>query len=136
MPIPGKQLQQLNAALDGHAKRNENLKDQIKHMQEEVLVHETLLNLGRDSKLLGALNTLVDDPKAASNIAERADTYFAEKGVKFPPGTKLRVKGGSSQLVIEADIKQGHFEYKAVWEQSNGFSSAPADKADERSENT
>ena len=132
MPIPGKQLQQLNAALDGHAKRIENLKEQIKHMQEEVVVHETLLNLGRDSKLLGALNTLVkSDPKLASNIAERADTYFAEKGVKFPPGTKLKVKGGAAQLVIEADIKQGHIEYKAVWEQSNGFSSAPADKADE-----
>ena len=127
MPIPGKQLQQLNAALNGHEKRIESLKDQIKNMQEEIVVHETLLNLGRDSNLIGALNNLLDDPKLAGNIAERADSYFAEKGVKFPTGTKLKVKGGGSQLVIEADIKQGHFEYKAVWEQGDGFSTAPVD---------
>jgi len=132
MPVPANQLQQLNAVMGDHEKRIESLKGQIKNMQEEIAVHETLLNLGRDSNLISALNSLADDPKLATSIADRADKYFAEKGVKFPPGTKLKVKGGGSQLVVEAEIKQGHFDYKAVWDQGNGFSSAPIDEADDR----
>jgi len=126
MPIPKNQLKRLRADLAAHERRLVSLKDVIAQAVEELMVHETVLSVGHDAKVLGALGELCDQPELADEIADQPEEFFRQRGVAIPRNTRIRiVKERLGTLVVEAELRQGRFEYKLTWDKEKGFSLSP-----------
>jgi hypothetical protein len=125
MPVPAKQLQRLRVDLQEHEERLADLQSRIQELKDESIVHQTLLTLGRDDKVLNLLHEVYDRPELASDLSRSPSAYLKKRGVKFPRGTKIKVaKNEQGAAVFEAHIKQGSFNYKIVWDPQEGFSLA------------
>jgi hypothetical protein len=125
MPIPLEQLQQLREDLKAHEERADELRRHIADMQAEAEVHETIVRLGRDERVMNALGELHDRPEQGKGIANDPHGYFRQKGVELPPGTTLRVpKAERESLAVEADLQHGPFKFRLAWERGRGFSSS------------
>lgn len=123
MPIPASQSQQLDADLKAHELRQQFLSGQIQIYQQEVTVHQTIIALGRNQKLLQLCDDLYDHPEKAGQIASDPMTYFTQNGVLFPSGTTIAVVDTDpTTTAVEASIQQGSFSYTARWDRKQGFS--------------
>ena len=126
MPIPDKQLQQLQSDLAQHEGRLSVLRAKMATMQEEADAHAAVLTMGRDPALMTALNELYDQPQLAQAMAKNPADYLSQKGVKIPSGASVDVqsKGGDS-TVVEAHFDQGTNKYKVTWDRNAGFTLTP-----------
>lgn len=126
MPIPDKQIQQLQSDLAQHEGRLSVLRAKMTSMQEEAAAHAVVLTMGRDPALMSALNELYDQPQLAQTMARNPADYLSQKGVKVPPGATLNVqaKDGNS-TVVEAHFDQGTNKYKITWDRNAGFTLTP-----------
>lgn len=126
MPIPDKQIQQLQSDLAQHEGRLAVLRAKMTNMQEEADAHTVVLTMGRDPALMTVLNELYDQPQLAQTMARNPADYLSQKGVKVPPGATLSVqpKGGDS-TVVEAHFDQGTNKYKVAWDRNAGFTLTP-----------
>jgi hypothetical protein len=120
MPIPRTQLIELERNLRSHQDRVKSLRKQAEYIEQETLVHETVLSLGRDPKLVEALNDIYDQKDLVDQNLDLA-SYFERRGVIFPPETLLKVASSGHPIVLEAYFKQGVFAYKLTWNSDSGF---------------
>lgn len=79
MPIPEEHMKNLKNDLIVHKKRLLNLQRDIKHIQEEIDVHEMILELGNDEKIIAVLNELYEKPKLVKNIIKDTNTFFKKE---------------------------------------------------------
>jgi hypothetical protein len=118
MPVSRPQLDRLAKELIGHERRATELRESIRLQQDELKVHETVLRLGRDDRLLAALNELHDQQDLFQDISTDLRGHFASKGVEVPEGAEIEVSG--TRLL--AHMQQGPYRYKAIWDRTSGFS--------------
>jgi hypothetical protein len=131
MPLPDEQARALKAELDNHERNISKIRKSIQNLQAELLVHETLLAMGRNPKLIEVLNDMYDHPELAGKVADLA-SYLADKNITLPPGTTISViKSDSHSIVGEAHFKLGGFDYKGQWDSNKGFS---VDVVDQRAQ--
>ena len=126
MPIPVKQIQQLQSDLAQHEGRLSVLRAKMATMQDEADAHAVVLTMGRDPALMTALNELYDQPQLAQAMAKNPADYLSQKGVKIPSGASVEVqsKGGDS-TVLEAHFDQGTNKYRVTWDRNAGFTLTP-----------
>lgn len=126
MPIPEEHMKNLKNDLIVHKKRLLNLQRDIKHIQEEIDVHEMILELGNDEKIIAVLNELYEKPKLVKNIIKDTNTFFEKRGAIIPPNATLFVKSKDEKsVVVEAHFKQGPYVFKMIWDSNKGFSLVP-----------
>jgi hypothetical protein len=122
VPLPKQHLDRLKKELTGHDRRASELKESLLLQQEEVRVHETVVRLGRDTKLLAALGELHDDPLLAGKIQGDPLKHFESKGVALPQGAEVVVADASpGSTRVEARLTQGPYRYKVSWARAKGF---------------
>lgn len=122
MPLPPEHLSRLAEDLKNHERRLEELRESIRLQQDEIAVHETVLKLGQDKRLLDALNELYDTPATAKALRSNAKEHFRSKGVPFPDNADLRVVDDApDRIALEAELQQGAYRYKVTWSRSDGF---------------
>jgi hypothetical protein len=122
MPLPEEQVRALRVELDRHEKTVSRIRKSIADLQAELVVHETLLGLGRNPKLIGVLNEMHDHPERAGRVANPV-AYLTDKGVTLPSGTRVIVtKSDSHSVLADADFKQGPIDYRVQWDSAKGFS--------------
>ena len=121
MPLPEDQVRALSVELANHDKSVSRIKKSIVNLQAELAVHQTLIGLGRNPRLLEVLNDMCDHPELAGKVADPV-AYLADKSIDLPPGTTVIVtKSDSDSVVAEAHFKQGGFDYRVEWDSKKGF---------------
>jgi|SRR5450759_456680 hypothetical protein len=121
MPLPEDQVRALKVELANHDKSVSRIKRSIDNLQAELVVHQTLIGLGRNPRLLQVLNDMSDHPERAGKVANPV-AYLAEKSIGLPQGTTVIVtKSDSDSVVAEAHFKQGGLDYRVEWDSKKGF---------------
>ncbi len=124
MPIPQNQLDQLNADLPNHEQRLASLKTAVADMQSEIEVHNVILQIARDPKILKALADVHDNPAIADQIGKDPQGFVQSRGIHLPPGTTITVsKPGSQSAAVSANFQIGRFRVGLQYDTVNGFSS-------------
>lgn len=119
MPVPDQHLRRLDRCLEDHERALARIRAG-RGSEEDALVHETLLVIGRNPYVLWALDELWDHPSHA--VRYDAPTYFNRFGVPVPLDADVRFVTDDRDVRVEAAFEHGPHRYVVSWDRSEGFS--------------
>jgi hypothetical protein len=127
VPIPQKHVKQLKVDLQSHDEELKELEASSQSkpdIRERIQLHKTILKVGRDHKIMEALDELYDKPELTSQLAEDPEAFTTTRGIQLPPGaTKIVVLSPPSQpLVVGVDFSLGATDFRLEWSAQSGFS--------------
>lgn len=122
MPLPQQQRAQLKADLQVHQKRVDSLKARQADITNELEVHDVIMRLGQDPKILALLDEMYDHPEIADQMKGNPQAYLQSRGIVLPPGGTVRASRPTPQTaVIVASYHLGRFQFDAQWDTTHGF---------------
>ena len=86
MSLPSSHTKRLHVELRGHEERLVFLQDQISHMSAEAAAHETIIQLGRNDRIMRALGDIAHRSGAIALMREQL-----QGGVEHLPPAALRL---------------------------------------------
>lgn len=122
MAIPEEHVTALRQDVASHERRIAQLREGIRLAEEEVALHEALLDLARNDQLMAAVGDLYDDSALTAGFAIDPAGHLQEKKVPLPDGVTLSpidTEGPTPRLI--ARVKRGSFDMEVVWERETGF---------------
>jgi hypothetical protein len=138
MPLPQSQLRRLDQDLRAHEKRLQQLRRQlstwknedqlnyfrrqIPHLVEEAAAHKTIVQLGRDARVITALGAVHDGTISVETIIANPDTFLRRRGIEFPKGGKLEVAFHEGRASVSVRLNHGGWDYSMTWNSVSGFS--------------
>jgi hypothetical protein len=105
-----------------HERRIAQLREEIRLAQEEVELHEVVLDLARNDQLIAAIGELYEDSALTSTFASDPDRHCREGNIPLPEGVTLRpldTEGPSPRLT--AHVRRGTWDMEVVWDREIGF---------------
>ena len=123
MPMPTEALSALNQDISAHDQRVTELRDAIRFAEQEIAIHEALLDLARNDRLIAAVGELYDDQGMSSKFAIDPQAYCAQEGISLPKGVALNpVDTSGSSARLTAVVRRGDSEVDVAWQRDSGFS--------------
>jgi hypothetical protein len=118
VPLPQDHLRRLDRCLAWHEEALAEIRAGDGD-EEDALLHETLLVIGRDPYVLWALDELARDPSLA--VRFEAPAYFNRFGVPMPADADVRFVHADRSVRVEATFDHGPHHYSVTWDRSVGF---------------
>lgn len=123
MPMPTEALSALNQDISAHDQRVTELREAIRFAEQEIAIHEALLDLARNDRLIAAVGELYDDQVMSSKFAVDPQGYCAQEGISLPKGVALNpVDTSGSSARLTAVVRRGDSEVDVAWQRDSGFS--------------
>jgi hypothetical protein len=123
--LPETQRRDLEAQLRIHQQRLETLRDQQEHIVREMRIHELVLDLGRDERLLEALAEIADNPELAKRAAADPLAYAREKGISVSGDVDVSVDVTSEGVSVSAIHGDDVRPFVVSWDANEGFAARP-----------
>jgi hypothetical protein len=126
MPLPTNQLTDLRGRRKVHSQRIAELRKQIGFLQKEIEVHETIVSLLTNTKVLSALNELYEDQQTAKSFTGREKSFLKRTGVELPRGSHVAIsEGADGSLRVRLDVSNSSgLPYTLEWDSKAGFGPA------------
>jgi hypothetical protein len=134
MPLPASHIRALKRDLRAHEERLTYLHGQIAHFSEEARFHENLIELGRDQRILLALDELASNPDLVDELAADKAAYARRRGIDLPESAELEVEPRRGGAMVLLHFKHGGWDYSCMWDSEKGFTVEPADTEDTASD--
>lgn len=125
-------LEALRADVASHETRIAQLREQIRLAEQELELHEVVLELAHNSPLIAAVGELYDDSAVTSKFASDPLQYCHDENIPLPEGVTLRPGDPDAPPPrLTARVRRGALDMEIVWEREAGFfvrpySAAPA----------
>jgi len=100
----------------------DELRDEIRLAQDELAIHEVVVELARNESLMGLVAELYDD-NGKSRFAADPEGHSKSLGVKLPENVALSpvVTDSSPTGRLVARIRRGSLDMEVVWDAEAGF---------------
>jgi hypothetical protein len=121
MPITALQSERLQRALSEHDAALKNT--ERRPSSSSAKVHKTLLDLGRDEKLLTLIADFVDSPDLSDKLRRNPTSELHARGIELPDNVTMRVLGGSGEYpkrILRFEIKVRNATVLADWDPDVG----------------
>jgi hypothetical protein len=105
-------------------RRPEWLNEQREKLAREIRIHERLLELGKDPKVMDALGELAKNRKYAQSVAQDPERAARERGIELPPNMRLQLSLQPDSVVLQIAYYEDVFPFVITWRSESGFSSA------------
>jgi hypothetical protein len=115
-------LSELRNDVNSHQRRITQLQEEIRLAEEEIRLHDVVLELAHNRQLIEAVVDLSDDSGLKSTFATDPLRYCGDAGIALPEGVTLRpvdTKHPSPRLT--ARVQRGAWDMEIVWERDVGF---------------
>ena len=151
MPLPGFHFKSLERQLRIHEERLALLRRQLKDILEgelhpsiqdpnpkdrspewltaqhevlerEILIHEQLIELGRDPKVLDALADLAESRDYARYAALDPKRAARKRGIELPAEMTLRLDLEPDRVQLQINYYEDLFPFMVTWNSDSGFS--------------
>jgi hypothetical protein len=127
MPIPQEHVKQLKVDLQSHQEELKELEARSQsgpHVRDRIQLHRTILEVGRDHKVLKALDELYDNPGLTGQLAEDPKAFTTARDIQLPSGAaKIVVLSPPLQPpVVGIDFSLGATDFRLEWSAQSGFS--------------
>src|SRR5262245_16656038 len=130
MSLPASHVRALKRDLQAHEERLAFLRGQIAHFSEEAKFHENLLSLGRDRRIMQALDQLCASPDLVAELASDKAGFARRREIELPESAELEVESRHDGTRVLLHFRHGGWDYSCVWDSEDGFSVRPAETAD------
>ncbi len=106
-----------------HDQRLNDLRQAIRAAEDEISIHEALIALARNHRLVAAVEELHD--KQPSQFATDPQAYCTEQGILLPQGVTLNpLDTTESSARMTAVLRRAGHEVQVRWDSKTGFSSS------------
>ncbi len=108
-----------------HEQRLHQLRQAISAAEGEISVHEALIDLARNDRLVAAVEELQDEQAQTSQFATAPQAYCTQQGIPLPAGVTLNpleINGSTARMT--AVLRRAGQEVQVYWDSKNGFSSS------------
>jgi hypothetical protein len=108
-----------------HDQHLHKLRQAIRAAEDEISIHEALIALARNHRLIAAVEELHDQQARTSQFATDPHAYCTEQGIVLPEGVTLNpldTSGPSARLT--AVLRRAGHEVQVSWDSQTGFSSS------------
>jgi hypothetical protein len=102
-------------------------RQEIRLAEQEIALHEVLIELARNDQLLAAVGELYEDSGLTSTFANDPLRHCQEQDIPLPKGVTLSpvdTEGPSPRLT--ARVTRGVWDVEVVWDREVGFLVRPA----------
>lgn len=91
-------------------------------LEREIRIHEQLIALGRDPKVLGALGDLAENRDYAREAARDPKGAARMRGIELPANMTLRLDLEQDRVQLQINYYEDHFPFTLTWNSDSGFS--------------
>lgn len=130
MSLPRKSTFLLQRQIEDHERQVAIIRTAIRAAEEEIQVHETLINLARNRELLSAVEQFVtqagDDVGATATLA----SLCADRRVSLPDRANIVDSDEEATLKPLVDVRIGDWHVRTAWNEENGFITIPIGRPD------
>lgn len=92
-------------------------------LKREIRIHEQLIELARDPKVLDALGNLAENRDYARDVAGDPNGAARQRGIELPENMKLRLDLEQDQVQLQIIYYEDLFPFMITWNSDSGFSS-------------
>jgi hypothetical protein len=127
MSVPTEHLVALRRDVASHQQRIAQLRAAIRVAEEEIALHEVIIDLAQNDQLIAAVEELYDDSGLDSKFARDPQQRCQEEKIALPDGVTLNpidTEGPSPR--ITARVRSGAGDMEIVWDRGVGFFARPA----------
>lgn len=108
-----------------HDQRIHELREAIRVAEDEISIHEALIALARNHRLIAAIEQLHDKHAQTSEFATDPQTYCTEQAILLPEGVTLNpLDTSGSSARFTAVVRRAGREVQAWWDSETGFSAS------------
>jgi hypothetical protein len=91
-------------------------------LEREIRIHEQLIELGRDPKVLDALGILAENRDYASEAARDPKDAARKRGIELPANMTLRLDLELDRVQLQIIYYEDLFPFVVTWNSDSGFS--------------
>ncbi|QUC61504.1 hypothetical protein IOD14_34575 [Streptomyces sp. A2-16] len=123
MPSQDEKRHRLENDLRQHTHRVECIQDELRNLNNELRIHNILLSLGRNEKLLALLDRLRDDEGLMREARKGGRSFFEERGVELPSEIQTVTSAPTNQGTKFRGIflDDAGREFEVAWDTHNGY---------------
>ncbi|MFC8346608.1 hypothetical protein [Streptomyces sp. NPDC057280] len=123
MPSQDEKRRQLENDLRQHVHRVDSIKDELRNLNNELRIHNILLSLGRNEKLLALLDQLRDDEGLIREARQGGRSFFEARGVDLPDEIQTVTSAPTNQGIKFRGIflDDAGREFEVAWDTHNGY---------------
>lgn len=109
-----------------HDQRVHELIEAIRAAEDEISIHEALIALARNDRLVAAVEELHDKKAQTSHFAMDPQAYCTEQGIVLAEGVTLNPldTSGSSSARMTAVLRRAGHDVQVRWDSKTGFSAS------------
>ena len=113
----------LRKDLYSHSRRIEELRRLVEVAEDEIAIHEAVLELGRNERIISAIEELSSGETSSRNeIIGDFGRHCAQQGMPLPAGVTFVPAGTDDEpLPLRAEIRRGHAVMEIIWAPDIGF---------------
>jgi hypothetical protein len=94
-------------------------------LEREILIHERLIELGRDPRVLEALGELAQNRAYAEEVARDPVAAARKRGIELPGNLMLRLTVEPDRIQLQITFYDDLFPFMVLWNSDSGFSAPP-----------
>jgi hypothetical protein len=115
--------QALRKDLNSHDGRIEELRHLVEIAEDEIAIHEAVLELGRNERLVSAINEFGSSDSGLRNeIPPDFAQYCTEQEIPIPAGVSFVPVGADDEpLPLKAEVRRGRAVMEIIWAPDIGF---------------
>jgi hypothetical protein len=100
----------------------ESLRTQRELLEREQRVHEMLLAMGRDQKVLNALSELAENLDFARDVSRDPKGSARDRGIEIPDNMILNVEVDEDRVSLRITYYDDLYPFVVTWDNMAGFS--------------
>lgn len=127
MPLPKEQLAALREGIQAHELRIAELRSTIRSAEDEIGLHEALIELVGAEWFAPELGELYEDSDLFDKLAENPPGYLEERSLSLPEGLTLVgvLSRKEPSTRVTAFLGYGDWNVEAIWDHAAGFYARP-----------
>lgn len=135
MAFPRSHRQFLERQLEVHEQRIATIRAQQADMDAEVRIHELVISLGRDERVLRALDGLTElpDTSSAQDLESYARSVVDEIQHLQDFELTLETDTSSAEVTVRAAYRDARYPFMITWNRRGGFVATQLEPAGETS---
>jgi hypothetical protein len=127
MSLPDEHAAALRDDVVAHERRITQLRAGIRLAEDEIELHEVILDLARNEQLIAAVGELYESSGLTSKFASDPQRHCEEQKITLPEGVTLTaIAGEAPSPRLTARVRRGAWDMEIVWERDVGFVVRPA----------
>lgn len=98
------------------------IKGQREAIEREIHIHEQLIEIGHNPKVLDALGDLIENREYASEVAGDPKAAARKRGIELPASMILRLYQEADRVQLQINYYEDLFPFMVTWDSDSGFS--------------